>query len=95
MQREMSMTSTAKKNNRFKNKKNSSSNNNKNNQEKDLRQKKKVQSQKPMRVKKRQTKIQVEQVEKTGLSVDEVKKLDNLYLKGLALFGNKKINNTE
>ena len=40
-----------------------------------------------MRAKRRQTKTRVE---KTGLSIDDVKKLDNLYLKGLASFGNAK-----
>ena len=40
-----------------------------------------------MRAKTRQTKIRVE---KTGLSIDDVKKLDNLYLKGTASFGNAK-----
>ena len=49
--------------------------------------KKKVQSQKSMRAKRRQTKTRVE---KTGLSIDDVKKLDNLYLKGPASFGNAK-----
>ena len=62
-------------------------NSNKNNQEEDLRQKKKVQSQKSMRAKRRQSK---RRVEKTGLSIDDVKKLDNLYLKGSASFGNAK-----
>ena len=40
-----------------------------------------------MRAKRRQTKTRVE---KTGLSIDDVKKLDNLYLKGPASFGNAK-----
>ena len=40
-----------------------------------------------MRAKRRQTKTQVE---KTGFSIDDVKKLDNLYLKGPASFGNAK-----
>ena len=40
-----------------------------------------------MRAKRRQTKTRVE---KTGLSKDDVKKLDNLYLKGPASFGNAK-----
>ena len=85
MQKKFSMSFTAKKrkNNRLENKRN----NNKNNQEEDLRQKKKVQSQKSMRAKRRQTKTRVE---KTGLSMDDVKKLDNLYLKGRASFGNAK-----
>ena len=85
MQKKFSMSFTAKKrkNNRLENKRNS----NKNNQEEDLRQKKKVQSQKSMRAKRRQTKTRVE---KTGLSIDDVKKLDNLYLKGPASFGNAK-----
>ena len=63
------------------------SSSNKNNQEEDLKQKKKVQSQKSKRAKRRQTKTRVE---KTGLSIDDVKKLDNLYLKGPASFGNAK-----
>ena len=85
MQKKFSMSFTAKKrkSNRLENKRNS----NKNNQEEDLRQKKKVQSQKSMRAKRRQTKTRVE---KTGLSIDDVKKLDNLYLKGPASFGNAK-----
>ena len=85
MQKKFSMSFTAKKrkNNRLENKRNS----NKNNQEEDLRQKKKVQSQKSMRAKTRQTKARVE---KTGLSTDDVKKLDNLYLKGPASIGNAK-----
>ena len=37
--------------------------------------------------KKRQTKTRVE---KTGFSIDDVKKLDNLSLKGPAAFGNEK-----
>ena len=40
-----------------------------------------------MRAKRRQTKTRVQ---KTGLSIDDVKKLDNLYLKGPASFGNAK-----
>ena len=40
-----------------------------------------------MRAKKQLTKTRVE---KTGLSIDDVKKLDNLYLKGPASFGNAK-----
>ena len=40
-----------------------------------------------MRAKRRQTKTRVE---KTGLSIDDVKKLDNLYLKRPASFGNAK-----
>ena len=40
-----------------------------------------------MRAKRRQTKTRVE---KTGLSIDDAKKLDNLYLKGPASFGNAK-----
>ena len=85
MQKKFAMNFTAKKrkSNRLENKRNS----NKNNQEEDLRQKKKVHSQKSMRAKRRQTKTRVE---KTGLSIDDVKKLDNLFLKGPASFGNKK-----
>ena len=49
--------------------------------------KKKVQSKKSMGAKRRQTSTRVE---KTGLSIDDVRKLDNLYLKGHALFGNAK-----
>ena len=49
--------------------------------------KEKTQNQKSMRAKIRQTKTQVQ---KTGLSIDDVKKLDNLYLKGPASFGNEK-----
>ena len=49
--------------------------------------KEKVQNQKSTRAKRRQTKTRVE---KTGLSIDDVKKLDNLYLKGPASFGNAK-----
>ena len=49
--------------------------------------KEKVQSQKSLRAKRRQTKTRVEN---TGLSIDDVKKLDNLYLKGPASFGNAK-----
>ena len=87
MQKKFSMSFTAKKrkSNRLENKRNSSSN--KNNQEEDLKQKKKVRSQKSKRAKRRQTKTRVE---KTGLSIDDVKKLDNLYLKGPASFGNAK-----
>ena len=40
-----------------------------------------------MRAKRRQTKTRVEN---TGLSIDDVKNLDNLYLKGPASFGNAK-----
>ena len=40
-----------------------------------------------MRAKRRQTKTRVE---KTELSIDDVKKFDNLYLKGHASFGNEK-----
>ena len=84
MQKKFSMSFTAKKrkSNRLENKRNSNKN-----QEEDLRQKKKVQSQKSMRAKRRQSKTRVE---KTGLSIDDVKKLDNLYLKGPASFGNAK-----
>ena len=87
MQKKFSMSFTAKKSksNRLENKRNSSSN--KINLEEDLKQKKKVQSQESTRAKKRQTKTRVE---KTGLSIDDVKKLDNLYLKGPASFGNAK-----
>ena len=81
----MSFTAKKRKSNRLENKRNSSSN--KNNQEEDLKQKKKVQSQKSKRAKRRQTKTRVEN---TGLSIDDVKKLDNLYLKGPASFGNAK-----
>ena len=81
----MSFTAKRRKSNRLENKRNSSSN--KNNQEEDLKQKKKVHSQKSKRAKRRQTKARVE---KTGLSIDDVKKLDNLYLKGPASFGNAK-----
>ena len=49
--------------------------------------KEKVQRQKSMRAKRRQTKTRLE---KTGLSVNDAKKLDNLYLKGPASFGNAK-----
>ena len=49
--------------------------------------KEKVQSQKSMRAKRRQMKTRVE---KTWLPIDDVKKLDNLYLKGPASFGNAK-----
>ena len=66
----MIFTAKKRKSNRLKNKRYSSSN--KNNQEEDLKQKKKVQSQKSTRAKKRQTKTRVE---KTGLSIDDVKKL--------------------
>ena len=79
----MSLTAKKKKSNRLENTKNCSSN--KNNQEEDLIQKKKVQSQKSMRAKRRQTKTRVE---KPGLSIDDMKKLENLYLKGPASFGN-------
>ena len=81
----MSFTAKKRKNNRLENKRNSSSN--KNNQEEDLKRKKKVQSQKSTRAKRRQTKTRVE---KTGISIDDVKKLDNLFLKGPASFGNAK-----
>ena len=47
----------------------------------------KVQNQKSMRAKRRQTKTRVE---KTGLSIDDVKNIDNLYLKGPASFGKAK-----
>ena len=49
--------------------------------------KEKTQNQKSMRAKRRQTKTRVE---KTGLSIDDVKKFDNLFLKGPASFGNAK-----
>ena len=49
--------------------------------------KEKVQNQKLMRAKRRQTKTRTE---KTGLSIDDVKKLYNLYLKEPASFGNAK-----
>ena len=86
MQKKYSMSFTAKqrKSNQLENK---SSSSNKNNQEEDLKQKKRTQNQKSMRAKRRQTKSRVE---KTGLSIDDVKKLDNLYLKGPASFGNAK-----
>ena len=61
-----------KKNNRLKNKENNSS---KNNEEEDLGQKKKTQNRKLMGAKRRQIKRRVEQ---TGISTDDVKKLDNL-----------------
>ena len=85
MQKKFSMNFTAKKrkSNRLENKRDS----NKNNQEEDLRQKKKLQSQKLMRAKRRQTKTRLE---KAGLSIEDVKKLDNLCLKGPASFGNAK-----
>ena len=81
----MSFTAKQRKSNRLENKR--SSNSNKNNQEEDLKQKKKTQNQKSMRAKRRQTKTRVE---KTGLSIDDVKKIDNLFLKGPASFGNAK-----
>ena len=81
----MSFTAKQRKSNQLENKISSSSN--KNNQEEDLKQKKRTQNQKSMRAKRRQTKTRVE---KTGLSIDDVKKLDNLYLKGPASFGNAK-----
>ena len=80
----MSFTAKQRKSNRLENK---SSSSNKNNQEEDLKQKKRTQNQKSMRAKRRQTKTRVE---KTGLSIDDVKKLDNLYLKGPASFGKAK-----
>ena len=58
-----------------KQKNSSSNNNNKDNQEKDLRQKRTIQSQKSMRAERRQTKTRGKE---TGLSIDDVKKLDNL-----------------
>ena len=72
MQKMFSMSFTAKKrkNNRLEKNRNS-------NQEEDLT-RKKVQNQKLTRAKRRQTKTREE---KTGLSIDDVKKLDNLYLK--------------
>ena len=87
MQKKFSMNFTAKKkkSNRLENKRNSSSN--KNNQPEDLKQKRKLQNQKLMRAEARQMKTRVE---KTGLSKDDVKKLDNLYLKGPASIGNAK-----
>ena len=81
----MSFTAKQRKSNQLENKINSSSN--KNNPEEDLKQLKKTHNQKSMRAKRRQTKIRVE---KTGLSIDYVMKLDNLYLKGPASFGNAK-----
>ena len=87
MQIKFSVSFTAKKktSNRLENKRNSSSN--KNNQEEDLKQKKKRKTKKSVRAKTRQMKTRVEN---TGLSIDDVKKLDNLYLKGPASFGNAK-----
>ena len=77
----MSFTAT-KKNNQLENKKTAA-----NNQEEDLRQKKKFQSQKSTREKRRQKKTRVE---KTGLSIADVRRLDNLYLRGTAIFRNAK-----
>ena len=79
----MFFTAKKKKNNRLENQKNhnnKNNNNNKNNPEEDLRQTKRKQNQKSMRAKRRETKTRVE---KTGFSIDDVKKLDNLYLRQL------------
>ena len=77
MQKNFSMSFTAKKrkNNRLENKKKQQQQQKQKNQEEDLRQKKKFQSQNLMRAEKRQTKTRVDT---TGLSIDDVKKLDNL-----------------
>ena len=56
----------------------------KSNKEDDLNQRKNTQSQESMKVKRRQRK---RRVEKTGISIDDVRKLDKLYLNGPASFG--------
>ena len=52
--------------------------------EDNLNQRKKTQSQESMKVKRRQRK---RRVEKTGISIDDVRKLDKLYLNGPASYG--------
>ena len=52
--------------------------------EDDLNQRKNTQSKESMKVKRRQRK---KRVEKTGISIDDVRKLDKLYLNGPASFG--------
>ena len=54
---------------------------------KKIKDKRKMQSQKSMRAKRRQMRTRVEIA---GLSIDDVLKLHNIYLKGPASFGNKK-----
>ena len=55
--------------------------------EEDLNQRKKTHIQELMKVKRRQRK---RRVEKTGISIDDVRKLDKLYLNGPASFGSSK-----
>ena len=60
---------------------------NKSKKEDDLNQRKNMQSQMSMKVKRRQRK---RRVEKSGISIDDVRKLDKLYLNGTASFGSAK-----